>query len=182
MNYILMMHYITMELRKNQQPLSLDDLKQRLQVEHTVLEEIVAKLVDWKYLVEVHHDDISGPCACECALCPLHRTAGPCKTYCLAKNARQTRSKPMINVIIDELKRNQHSLSLKDLSQRLQIDHSVLEGMVTMLVRRGDLVEVHPEEKEGPCECGGNSCPNRMAASTPVTYRLVEHKLHRNPF
>lgn len=81
----------------------------------------------------------------------------------------------MIHIIMAEMRQNQQPLSLTDLSQRLQIDYSVLEGIVTTLVRRGYMVEVQQQESpEGPCECGCESCTQR-ASDVPVkAYQLVE--------
>lgn len=86
----------------------------------------------------------------------------------------------MIHIIMAELKRNQQALSLTDLSKRLQVDQPVLEAMVTMLVRRGYLIETHYEDAAGPCECGCETCPRR-ASSIPIkTYQLAERP--REPF
>ena len=79
----------------------------------------------------------------------------------------------MIHVILAELRRNQQSLSLADLSQRLEVDRTVIECMVTTLVRRGHLVEVGHEEAAGPCACGCATCPRRVSRG-PVPYRLAE--------
>ncbi|NJN67190.1 MAG: helix-turn-helix domain-containing protein [Chloroflexaceae bacterium] len=81
----------------------------------------------------------------------------------------------MIHLIMAELKRNPQALSLTDLSQRLQLDHSVVEGMVATMVRRGYLLEVRTNEPEGPCACGCATCPRRVATEPATTYRLVEH-------
>lgn len=84
----------------------------------------------------------------------------------------------MIHIIMAEMRQNQQPLSLTDLSQRLQIDHSVLEGIVTTLVRRGYMVEVQRESPEGPCECGCESCPQR-ASDVPIkAYQLVDSPPH----
>jgi hypothetical protein len=54
----------------------------------------------------------------------------------------------MIHIVMAEMRQNQQPLSLTDLSQRLQIDHSVLEGIVTTLVQRGYMVEVQLESPD----------------------------------
>ncbi len=85
----------------------------------------------------------------------------------------------MIHIIMSELKRNQQALSLTDLSKRLQVDQTVLEAMVTTLVRRGYLIETH-QEHAGPCECGCETCPRRASDMPITTYQLAERP--REPF
>lgn len=85
----------------------------------------------------------------------------------------------MIHLIIAELKRNRQALSINDLSQKLEIDNSVLEGMVTTLVRRGYLVEELDDTSQGPCECGCHTCPRRTNVVPNKTYRLGACSMER---
>lgn len=180
MTDFLMMHIILTEIKQNQQKLGMDDLCKQLQIDMSMLDGIVTKLVRHGYLREVKQEGTACPYNYTCATCPLRESAVPITTYRLAGHEEERRRRPLIHIIMSELRRNQQELSLTDLSQRLKIDRLVLEGMVMTLVRRGYLVEVKPDDHAGPCECGCTTCPRRAAPAVQAsTYRLSEREMGR---
>lgn len=80
----------------------------------------------------------------------------------------------MIHIILAELRRNQHPLSLAELSQRLEVDHEVLEGMMTTLVRRGYLVEVPLQGEDGQCNGQCATCRRNAHTVSLMVYQLAE--------
>ncbi len=165
---------MTTTMYKNQQFFTLHDVTQRLQLDHQVVEAILTTLVQKGYLVEIGQWPQPNS-STVCGTCPHHPSRSTFSTtFAWTQSYGEGETKPMIHLIMAEIKRSQRALSLPELSQQLQVDRAVLDGMVTMLVKRGYLVEVPYRDVEEPCACGCATCPRRQPAIFSPVYQLAE--------
>jgi len=90
----------------------------------------------------------------------------------------------MLNQVLQEIKFAQSVLNLSDLSHKLGIEHSALDGMIQFWVRKGRLRDDDAESaavmsKCSPPSCGGSCtgktvCP--FVAKIPKTYSIPAQK------
>jgi hypothetical protein len=66
-------------------------------------------------------------------------------------------------------------IDLNELSRRLDIERSALDGMLELLVRQGRLREVCGAGNSGGCHCGGScsGCGQASEANTGKSYELI---------
>ena len=88
----------------------------------------------------------------------------------------------MINQVLQEIKRSGSTVSLDDLSRRLRIEPSALEGMLEYCVQKGILRTADETPGEDGCAHGAGHCGSGCAgysgcpfiARMPKVYSLVE--------
>ena len=90
----------------------------------------------------------------------------------------------MLQKVIREIQKSGDTISLNELSQKLGIEPSALEGMLDYCVRKGILggknnptVEQDCSQPAGDCGCsceGYSGCP--FIARMPKTYSFDNHK------
>ena len=81
----------------------------------------------------------------------------------------------MLKRILDEFRKSSRPLDLHELSQRLGIESSALDGMLQLLLRQGKLNEVSPSTEActncaGRIGCGSIQMSNMMGK----TYELIK--------
>ncbi len=64
----------------------------------------------------------------------------------------------MLRQVLREIEAAQGSINLNDLSHKLGIERSALEGMIQFWVRKGRLKDDERENKQIFAECGDGSC------------------------
>jgi len=80
----------------------------------------------------------------------------------------------MLSRIIGEFRRSSGLLDLNELSQRLGVEKSALDGMLQLLVRQGKLREIGLGT-EACAHCTGHlSCASVQAGNVGKAYELVE--------
>jgi len=90
----------------------------------------------------------------------------------------------MLTQVLLEIKSAQNSLNLSELSHKLDIDRSALDGMIQFWVRKGRLRDDDAELAAvmstcSPSSCGGSCagmavCP--FVAKMPKTYSIPDQK------
>ncbi|NSW54258.1 MAG: helix-turn-helix domain-containing protein [Anaerolineae bacterium] len=85
----------------------------------------------------------------------------------------------MLTRILEEIRAAQGPLSLRDLSRRLDVQPSALQGMLTQLLRMGKL-EI---EQEMPADASCTSCSGCAGVQdcpflfhSPQRFRIAEHR------
>ena len=79
----------------------------------------------------------------------------------------------MLSRIIDEFRKSSGLLDLNELSRRLGVDKSALDGMFQLMVRQGKLREVGPDT-EACTHCAGHlSCASMPLGNAGKIYELV---------
>ena len=83
----------------------------------------------------------------------------------------------MLSAVVEEFENAQGPLTLADMSRRLGIDRSALEGMIQFLVRKGTLRQVGPDTA-ACAQCGLRSgCAYHQSGGLMGTaYELVKSK------
>jgi len=80
----------------------------------------------------------------------------------------------MLSRIIDEFRKSSGLLDLNELSQRLGVEKSALDGMLQLLVRQGKLRDIGLGT-EACTHCTGHlSCASVQAGNAGKAYELVE--------
>ena len=79
----------------------------------------------------------------------------------------------MLSEILKEFRNLQEPMDLKNLSLRLGIERSTLEGMIETLVRQGKLREVSPEDCD---HCGKKGTCSFKWDETSKIYELAEER------
>ena len=79
----------------------------------------------------------------------------------------------MLSKILSEFRQTDGPVDLRDLSQRLDIDRSALEGMLETLVRQGKLKEI-TSEGCARCDRSGTCAHGEQAWAQGKVYALVE--------
>lgn len=64
----------------------------------------------------------------------------------------------MLNEILYEIENSKGAFNLNDLSRKLEIDRSALDGMIQMLVHKGRLVDADAVEMGAGGSCSTGSC------------------------
>jgi DNA-binding Lrp family transcriptional regulator len=64
----------------------------------------------------------------------------------------------MLTLILKELRESGGAVSLNELSRRLGVERSALDGMLETLVRQGKLQEICAAGSSRGCHCSGCSC------------------------
>lgn len=86
----------------------------------------------------------------------------------------------MLHQVLQEIENSQGSINLNDLSRKLSIERSALEGMIEYWVRKGRIKDDEREQEQifatcQPGNCGGcqgpQGCPFIM--KMPRTYSLT---------
>ena len=90
----------------------------------------------------------------------------------------------MLNQVLQEIKYAKSALNLSDLSRKLDIEFSALDGMIQFWVRKGRLRDDDADFAEmtsicSPSNCGGSCtgvavCP--FVAKMPKTYSIPAQK------
>lgn len=87
----------------------------------------------------------------------------------------------MLQQVLTEIKASQGTIRLDELSRKLSIAPSALEGMINFLVQKGHLRDEEKHEEALLCEVGsvcssGSTCPGPQACpfvmKMPRTYSL----------
>jgi len=63
----------------------------------------------------------------------------------------------MLNQVLNEIKNSKNGLNLNELSRKLDVDRSALDGMIQFWVQKGRLVDEDAEEANS-CPTSGGSC------------------------
>lgn len=88
----------------------------------------------------------------------------------------------MLQQVLTEIKASQGAIRLDELSRKLDVERSALEGMISFLVQKGHLRDEEKHEEAMLCEAGsvcssGASCPGPQACpfvmKRPKTYSLT---------
>jgi hypothetical protein len=95
----------------------------------------------------------------------------------------------MISQVLREIKKSGSTISLDELSRRLEIEASALEGMLEYCVRKGILRDSEEESSHGGgCNCDSGGCDSgsegyegcSFIAKMPKMYTLGEHEERGN--
>jgi hypothetical protein len=86
----------------------------------------------------------------------------------------------MINQVLHEIQTTSGALNMSDLSRKLSVDRTALDGMIQFLVRKGRLVDDDAVEAAAMDTCAsgscGGSCPGpsdcTFVAKMPKTYSV----------
>ena len=90
----------------------------------------------------------------------------------------------MLNQVLHEIKSTQGVLSLSDLSRKLAIERSALDGMIQFWVQKGCLIDDNAAEIAAGEVCATGSCGGSCAgpancafvAKMPKTYSIPAQK------
>jgi hypothetical protein len=88
----------------------------------------------------------------------------------------------MLSQVLREIKKSGTTVRLDELSRRLGIESSALEGMLDYCVRKGILQDSVGDAVDGGCNCGSGSCGSGcegyegcpFIAKMPKMYTLQE--------
>ena len=88
----------------------------------------------------------------------------------------------MLNQVLNEIKNSKYGLNLNELSHKLDIDRSALDGMIQFWVQKGRLIDddateakTCPTSASCSTSCSGASaCPFMM--EMPKTYSIRENR------
>lgn len=80
----------------------------------------------------------------------------------------------MLSRIVDEFRKSRGLLDLNELSQRLGVEKSALDGMLQLLVRQGKLRDIGLGAQDCAHCAGHLSCASVQAGNVGKAYELVE--------